>query len=88
MILWCFNPIDTTHILLREKCPFWLWRNDQTMGSEIWFCRLSVTIFVQFVGTFSNTQRYRMTIENLILDGQVHTLFSENETMSKLHCMR
>ena len=29
-----------------------------------------------------------MTIENLILDGQVHTLFSENEKMSKLHCQR
>ena len=25
-----------------------------------------------------------MALENLILDGQVHTLFSENKTMSKL----
>ena len=29
-----------------------------------------------------------MTIENLILDGKVHTLFSGNKTMSKLHCQR
>ena len=29
-----------------------------------------------------------MTIENPNLDGQVHTLFSENKTMSKLHCQR
>ena len=39
-------------------------------------------------GHLSNTQRHRMTIENLFLDGQVHTLFSENKTMSKLHCQR
>ena len=32
-------------------------------------------------GHLSNTQRHRMTIENLNLDGQVHTLFSENKTM-------
>ena len=31
-------------------------------------------------GHHSNTQRHRMAIENLILDGQVHALFSENKT--------
>ena len=30
---------------------FWPWRNDQTMGSDNWFWRLSVTIFVKFVGS-------------------------------------
>ena len=34
-------------------------------------------------GHLSNTQRHRMTIENLIFDGQVDTLFSENKTMLK-----
>ena len=29
-----------------------------------------------------------MTIKNLIIDGQVHTLFSEIKTMPKLHCQR
>ena len=38
-------------------------------------------------GHLSNTQRHRMTIENLILDGQVHTLFSENKTMSTDACL-
>ena len=56
------------------------------MGSANWFWRLSVTIFEQSPEHLSKTQRQRMTIENLILDGQVHTLFSENKTMSKLHC--
>ena len=32
-------------------------------------------------GHLSNTQRHRMTIENRILDGQVHTLCPENKTM-------
>ena len=35
---------------VREKCPFWQWRNDQTMGSGNWFWHLSVTTFVQSVG--------------------------------------
>ena len=39
-------------------------------------------------GHLSNTQRQRMTIENLILNGQVRTLFSENKTMSKINCQR
>ena len=29
-----------------------------------------------------------MTIENLVLNGQAHTLFSENKTMSKFICQR
>ena len=32
-------------------------------------------------GHLSNTQRHRMTIENLILYGQVHPMFSENKTI-------
>ena len=32
-------------------------------------------------GHLSNTQKHRMTIENLILEGQVQTLFSENKTL-------
>ena len=39
-------------------------------------------------GHLSNTQRHRKTIGILFLDGQVHTLFSENKLMSKLHCQR
>ena len=29
-----------------------------------------------------------MTIENLILESQVHTLFPETNTMSKLYCKK
>ena len=36
---------------VRENCPFWLRRNGQTMGSDNWFWRLSVTIIKQFDGT-------------------------------------
>ena len=36
-------------------------------------------------GHLSNTQKHRMTIENLILDGPVQTLFSENKTIPKLY---
>ena len=39
-------------------------------------------------GHLSNTERHRITIENLILDGQIYTLFSENKTMSELYCQR
>ena len=49
------------------------------MGSDNWLRRLSVTIFKQLLGHLSNTQRHRMTIENLILDGQVHTLFMKTK---------
>ena len=36
---------------VRENCPFWLWRNGQTMGSDNCFWHLSVTILKQFAGT-------------------------------------
>ena len=34
-----------------ENCPFWLWRNGQSMGSDDWFWRLSVLIFKQIAVT-------------------------------------
>ena len=71
---------------MRETFPFWLWYNGQTMDSDNWFWRLSMTFLNDSSGHLSNTQRHIITIENLILDGQVHTLFSENKTISKLHC--
>ena len=73
---------------MRENCLFGLWRNSMTMGSDNWFWHLSVTVYKKSPGHLSNAQRHRMPIENLILDGQVRTLFSENKTMSKLHCQR
>ena len=89
MIVWCFNPFDTTHLFLWEKiAPFGsgvmarLWV--QTTGFDV--CRWQS--LKNLSGHLSYTKRHRMTIENLILDGQVHTLFSENKTMSKLHCQR
>ena len=89
MIAWCFNAVDTTHLFLWEKiAPFGcgvlasLWVQTTGFGVCLW----------QFLNNspwhLSNTQRQRMTIENLIPNGQVHTLFSENKTMSKLHCQR
>ena len=52
MILWCFNPVNKHPPLsVRENCPFWQSRNGQTMDSDYWFWRLSVTIFKRFVGT-------------------------------------
>ena len=42
---------------VRENCPFWMWLNGQTMGSDNWFLRLSVTIFKQFAGSsFSHSK--------------------------------
>ena len=73
---------------MREYCLFWLWRNGRTMGSDNWFSVCLWQSLNNLSGQFSNTQRRRMTIENPNLDGQVHTLFSENKTMSKLHCQR
>ena len=71
---------------MRENCPFWQWRNGQTMDSENGFGVCLWQSLNDSTGHLSNTQWHRMMIENLILDGQVHTLFSENKTMSKLHC--
>ena len=51
------------------------------MDSDNWFWLLSVTMFKRFVGTSFYTQRHRITIENLFLDGQVHILFSENKSI-------
>ena len=89
MILWCFNPVDTIHLFMGEKtAPFGcgviasLWVQTTGFGVCLW---QSLNILP---GHLSNTQRQRMTIENLILNGQVHTLFSENKTMSKLTCLR
>ena len=89
MLLWCFNPIDTIHLFLLEKItPFGcgvmarLWVQKTGFGVCLWQSLNNSS------GLFSNTQRHRMTIENLNLDGKVHTLFSENKTMSKLHCQR
>ena len=36
---------------VRENIPFELWRNHQIIGSDNWFWRLSVTIFVQYAET-------------------------------------
>ena len=89
MIEWCFNPVDTIHLFLWEKiAPFCcglmarLWVQTTGFGVCLW------QSLNDFLGHLSNTQRQRMTIENLILDVQVHTLFSENKRVSKLHCPR
>ena len=89
MIVWCFNPVDTIYLFLWEKIvPFGcgviarLWVQTTGFGVCLW------RSLNNSPGYLSNTQRQRMTIEYLILNGQVHTLFSENKTMSKLHCQR
>ena len=89
MIVWCFNPVDTTHLFLWEKIVSFgcglmgrLWVQTTGFGVCLWQSLNNSS------GHLSNTQRHRMTIENLILDGQVHPLFSENKTQSKLHCQR
>ena len=89
MILWCFNTVDTIHLFLWKKIAHFgfgvmarLWVQTTGFGACLLQSLNSST------GHLSNTQRQRMTIENLILDGQVHTLFSVNKTMSKLHCQR
>ena len=89
MIVWCFNPVDTIHTFLWEKiapscCGVMvrLWVQTSVFGVCLW------QSLNNSLGNLSNTQKHRMTNENLILDGQVRTLFSENKTMSKLHCQR
>ena len=89
MIVWCFNPFATIYLFLWAKIATFrfgvmacLWV--QTAGFGVCL-RQSLN---NSPGHLSNTQRQRMTIENLILNGQVHTLFSENNTMSKLHYQR
>ena len=71
-ILWCFNPIDTTHLFMWGKItPFGcgvmsrLWV--QTLVRCLWQSLYNLS------GHLPNTQRHRMTIKNLIIDGQVNT---------------
>ena len=85
MLLWCFNPIDTIHLFLWEKiAPFgcgvmaWLWI--QTTGFGVRLCQS----LNDSLGHLSNTQRHRMTIENLFLDGQVHTFFQKTINVKTL----
>ena len=68
---------------MRENCPFWLLRNGQTMGSDNGFGVCLWQSLNNSSGHLSNAQRHRMTIENLILDGQVHPLFSEKQNNVK-----
>ena len=89
MILLCFNPVATIHPFLWEKiaplgCGVMarLWIQTTGFGVSLWQSLNNSSRHL------SNTQTHRMTIENLILGGQVHTLFPENKTMSKLHCQR
>ena len=89
MIVWCFNHFNATHLFLWDKiAPFGcgviarLWVQTTGFGVSLW------QSLNNLLWHLSNTQRHRMTIENLILGGQVHTLFSENKTMSKLQCQR
>ena len=89
MIVWCFNPVDTIHLFLWEKiAPFGcgvmvrLWVQTTGFGVCLWQSLNNSS------GHLSNTIMQRMTIENLILDGRVQILFSENKTMFKLHCHR
>ena len=89
MIVLCFNPVNTIHLFLWEKIALFvcgviarLWVQTTGFGVCKW------QSLNNSPGHLSNTQRQRMTIENLNLDGQVHTLFSENKTMSKHHCQR
>ena len=87
MIVWCFNPVYTIHLFMWEKvAPFGcgvmgsLWVQTTGFGVCLW------QSLNNLLGHLSNTHRQRMTIENLNLNGRVHTLFSESKTMSKLHC--
>ena len=88
-VLWRFNPVHTIHLFQREKiAPFGsgvmarLWIQTTCFGVCLWQSWNNSSEHL------SHTQRHKMTIEHLILDGQVHTLFSEKKAMSKLHCQR
>ena len=89
MIVWRFNPVDTIHLFMWEKIvPF-----DFGVMTSLWFQTTGFGVCLwqslnNSPGHLSNTQRQRMTIENLILNGQVHIFFSENKTMSNLYCQR
>ena len=89
MTVWCFKPVDTNHLFLWEKiAPFGcsemarLWFHTTGFGVCLW------QSLNNSPGHLSNSQRQQMMIENRILDGLVHTLFSKSRTMSKLLCQR
>ena len=89
MIVLCFNPVKTTHLFQWEKiapfgCSVMARLRIQTTGFGVCLWQS----LNDSSGHLSNTQRHKWWLKNLILDGQVHTLFSENKTMSKLHCQR
>ena len=79
----CFQMLKS---LFSHDCMVFLSRRYHTPLPERENCPF--WLWRNWPGHLSNTQRQRMTIENLILDGQVHTLFSENKAMSKLLCQR
>ena len=56
--------------------------NDQPLGSDNLFC-VCQSLY-DSLGHLANTQMHRMTIENLILDGPVQILFSENKKYQTL----
>ena len=68
-VLWCFNPVNTTHLFLREKiAPF-----GSGVMARLWIKTTGFDVCLwqslnDSSGHLSNTQRHRMTIENLILD--------------------
>ena len=89
MIVWCFSPVNTIRLFLWDKiAPFGCGVMASLCVQTICFGVCLWQILNNSLGHLSNTQRQRMTIENLILNGQVHTLFSENKTVSKLHFQR
>ena len=76
MILLCFNPVVTIHLFFWEKiAPFGcgvmatLWIQTTGFGVCLWQSLNDSSEHLSY------NERHRMTIENLILDGQVHTLF-------------
>ena len=80
MIVWCFNPGNTIHLFLEEKiAPFGsgimasLWVQTTGFGVCLWQSLNNLP------GHLSNTQRQRMTIENLILNGQITHCFQKSK---------
>ena len=76
-VSWCLNPIDTTHLFLWEKidsmsCEVMtsLWVQTACLSVCLW------QSLYNSVGYLSNTQKHRMTIKNLFLDGQVQVFES------------
>ena len=87
MILWCFNPINTTHLFILERlAPFGRGVMTRLYVQTTVLAFLFDNLCTIRQGIFITLKGIEITIENLILDDQVHTFSSENETMSKLHC--